>query len=350
MAEPPGRQAAPLRRTGQGRHLPVHVRRPQPGRHLRLQAGPLPAGRQDDRDQHEGPRRLEEPGPGGGPEVAVQAVRRVRQVGVRPVPEPRRLRRRHRLHPLDDRGCPASRLRHAADEQRPHPLRQPRSRLLGELRPGHREREPARLRRHARPDRRADQRRQELVERLHAGQLPGHGDPVERHADPGARPAARHVAPGAAPFARSPARVQRGARRAASREQRAGGPHRELRTRLPDAAARAGSGRPVRRVGGDPEPLRPRPGPHEGLRQALPAGAPSGRARRTLHPGVLRRKPQRQQLGRPRRSGQEPRVPRRRDRLTNRRPAAGPEAAWPARQHPGHLGRRVRPPADRRVR
>ena len=47
--------------------------------------------------------------------------------------------------------------------------RQPVPGLVGQLRPGQREREPARLRRHARPDRRADQRRQELVERLHAG-------------------------------------------------------------------------------------------------------------------------------------------------------------------------------------
>ena len=58
--------------------------------------------------------------------------------------------------------------------------RQPVPRLVGQLRPGQREREPARLRRHARPDRRPDQRRQELVERLHAGRLSGHDPPLGR--------------------------------------------------------------------------------------------------------------------------------------------------------------------------
>ena len=231
--------------------------------------------------------------------MAVQAVRRVRQVGFRPVPAPRRLRGRHRLHPLDDRGRAAARLGHAADEQRPHPLRQPGAGLLGELRPRHREREPARLRRHARPHRRADQRRQELVERLHAGQLSGHRDPVERHADPVPRPAAGHVPPGAAPVARQPAGVQRGTRRTALREQRAGRAHRQLRTRLPDAGARAGSGRPLRRVGGDAKPLRPGPGSDEGLRPPLPAGAPPGRTRRPLHPGLLGRQPQPTTTGTP---------------------------------------------------
>ena len=47
--------------------------------------------------------------------------------------------------------------------------RQPLPGLVGQLRPGQRERELARLRRDARSDRRADQRRQELVERLYAG-------------------------------------------------------------------------------------------------------------------------------------------------------------------------------------
>ena len=55
------------------------------------------------------------------------------------------------------------------DELGQAPQRQPVPRLVGQLRPGQRQREPARLRRDARPDRRADQRGQELVERLHAG-------------------------------------------------------------------------------------------------------------------------------------------------------------------------------------
>ena len=60
------------------------------------------------------------------------------------------------------------------------------------LRPGQRERKPARLRRDARSDRRADQRGQELVERLHAGHLPGDRAPLERRADPRPEPARGH--------------------------------------------------------------------------------------------------------------------------------------------------------------
>ena len=47
---------------------------------------------------------------------------------------------------------------------------------------------------------------------------------------------------------------------------------------------------------------------------------------------------------------EEPQLPRRPHRQADRRPAQGPEAARPARRDAGHLGRRVRPPADRRVR
>ena len=67
---------------------------------------------------------------------------------------------------------------------------------LGHLRPGERKRKPAGLRGDARPDRRPDQRGEELVERLHAGGLPGDGAPLRRHADPrpglaGGHPTAR---------------------------------------------------------------------------------------------------------------------------------------------------------------
>ncbi len=89
-------------------------------------------------------------------------------------------RRRHRVPPLDDRRLAEPRLGHAADELRPDPQRQPVPGLVGQLRPGQREREPARLRRDARPARRADQRGEELVERLHAGPLRGHGPPLGR--------------------------------------------------------------------------------------------------------------------------------------------------------------------------
>ena len=47
---------------------------------------------------------------------------------------------------------------------------------------------------------------------------------------------------------------------------------------------------------------------------------------------------------------QQPHLPRRRHRQADRRPAQGPEAARPARRDADRLGRRVRPAADRRVR
>ncbi len=60
----------------------------------------------------------EERGPRRRAEVEVQAVRPVRQVGQRPVPAPRHVRRRHRLPPLDVRRLADPRLGHAADEHR----------------------------------------------------------------------------------------------------------------------------------------------------------------------------------------------------------------------------------------
>ena len=116
--QPAGRQAAPLPAQGQERHLPLHVRRTEPRRHLRLQARALPARRQDDRRQDLRPRRQEKRRPRRRPEVELQALRPVRQVGLRPLPPPRHLRRRHRLPALDDRRLADPRLGHAADELR----------------------------------------------------------------------------------------------------------------------------------------------------------------------------------------------------------------------------------------
>ena len=56
------------------------------------------------------------------------------------------------------------------------------------------ERQPARIRRDARPSRRADQRREELVERLHAGQLRRHGVSRRGFADQRSVAARRHDA------------------------------------------------------------------------------------------------------------------------------------------------------------
>ena len=101
-----------------------------------------------------------------------------------PVPAPGDVRRRHRLHPLDVCRVADPRLGHADDEFGPAAFGKPLPGHLGQLRPGERERKPAGLRGDARPDRRADQRREELVERLHAGRLSGDGAPFRRRADP----------------------------------------------------------------------------------------------------------------------------------------------------------------------
>ena len=129
--QPAGPEAAALRRQGQERHLPVHVRRPEPRRHVRLQARAVRARRQDDPGQDLRPRRAQERGPRRRAEVEVQAVRPVRQVGQRPVPAPGHVRRRHRLPPLDDRRLADPRLGHAADEHGQDPLAAARASARG---------------------------------------------------------------------------------------------------------------------------------------------------------------------------------------------------------------------------
>ena len=159
---------------GQERHLPVHVRRAEPGRHVRLQAEALRARRQDDPGQDVRPRRARRTraassGRSGSSSSTASAASGSatcsRNLGD--------VRRRHRVPPLDDADSPIHGSAMLQMNTGKILSRQPVPRLVGQLRPGQREREPARLRRHARPDRRADQRRQELVERLHAGRLPG---------------------------------------------------------------------------------------------------------------------------------------------------------------------------------
>ena len=123
-------------------------------------------------------------------EMEVPAVRRLGPVGFRAVSAPGHLRRRPGVHQVDDRRLADSWLGDVANELGQDPQRQPLARLVGQLWPGQREREPARLRRDARSDRRPDQRLEELVERLHAGQLSRHAAAVARHADSRSEPAA----------------------------------------------------------------------------------------------------------------------------------------------------------------
>ena len=232
--------------------------------------------------------------------------------------------------------------------------RQPVPRLVGQLRPGQREREPARLRRHARPDRRADQRRQELVERLHARRVPGRRI-LRSSGDADPRPATGPTGMTDADAARSCS-----TRCSEYNHEHLAAARRQQRTWPPASPAtswpsRCSSTPPRRSIcAKETEETQELYGIDEpqtaGLRPQVPARPAAGRARRAVHPDLLRRRPQRRQLGRPRRPGEEPQLARRRHRQADRRAAQGPEAARPARRDAGRLGRRVRPPADRRVR
>ncbi len=117
-----------------------------------------PLDGQTDHGAHPWTRRASQPGASRRAEVALQAVRPIRQVGQRFVPAPGDVRGRHRLSAFDDRGFPNSRLGDAANEHRQDPLRQPVHGLVAELWPGVGQSGFARLRRHARSHRRSDHR------------------------------------------------------------------------------------------------------------------------------------------------------------------------------------------------
>ena len=78
------------------------------------------------------------------------------------------------------------------------------------------------------------------------------------------------------------------------------------------------------------------------VRPALPVRSPAGRARRAVRPDLPRRRRWRR-LGRPRGHQGEPRPALGPGRLADRRPAEGPEAARDARRDDRRLGHRVRP-------
>ena len=228
---------------GEGRHLPVHVRRAEPRRHLRLQAelyqldGKTITVKTFGRGGHKNQGRVV------GPKWEFKHYGKCGKLVTDLFPQPgpaasttSRSSTRMYAEVADPR------LGHADDEQRAAPVRQPVPRVVGHLRPGQREREPARLRGHARQDRRADQRAEELVQRLHAGRVPGRAAPRRQDADPRPRAAARHHPRAAARAARPPEGEERGAPRQPRGQHRAGGPHRQLRARVQDAAARPGGG------------------------------------------------------------------------------------------------------------
>ena len=106
-------------------------------------------------------------------------------VGLGDLPEPGQARRRHGVHPLVLHRLEQPLAGPVQDQHRHDPDGLPVRRLVGHLRPGHREPEPARLRRHvrhARP-RPAQGARAELGRGLPAGRLPGHGAQAAGRAD-----------------------------------------------------------------------------------------------------------------------------------------------------------------------
>ena len=221
-----------------------------------------------------------------------------------------KLRRRHRFHPLDDRRFADPRLGHAADELRQNPQRQPLPRLVGQLRPGQRERKPAGLRRHARSARRPDQRREELVQRLHAGHLSkarccaSHGAPILDLQPPGGHERKR-------PSAICSTRCKRTTTttcglRGDNSDLAARIASYELAFKMQSTAPEAVdlSQETAETLGA----LRPEREADARLRPPVPAGPAAGRARRAVRPALLRRQPQRRQLGRPRRPGEEPQL------------------------------------------
>ena len=123
--------------------------------------------------------------------------------------------------------------------------RQPVPRLVGQLRPGEREREPARLRRDARSARRADQRRQELVERLHAGHLPGDDLALRRRrrSSTWQRPERHDAKPPSADCSTRLRDYNDEHQAPRGRQQQPGRPDRQLRAGVQDAAARPRGGR-----------------------------------------------------------------------------------------------------------
>ena len=252
-------------------------------------------------------------------------------------------RRRDLHHPLDG---------HRGDQPRPGPhlhehrhdhLRPAGDGLVAHLRPGQRERGPARVRRADldRPVRpgAADRRRQWhsgfLPSRFQGVQFHSKGDPVLYLGNPDGRRPPTASATSSTPSSGS----------TSSRTERSTTPRSPRGSRQYEMAFRMQTSVPelmdlVERAEARPRPLR-----HQGrrrlLRRQLPAGPPAGRARRPVHPALPPR------LGPPRRH-QERHQARTAEEVDQAlgRADQGPEAARDARRHAGHLGRRVRPHPD----
>ena len=240
-AWPSGSQpaAAPqlqLLRQDQALHFPDDERRPQPGGHVRLQAGvakvrqQVAAAGQKIHQLRRPPRRLPHAElaalPPGRPEWSARLrlfsecpPARRQAGGAQGVP----------------RRQPCARLGAGCHEHRQHVHRAAVPRRMVRLRFGHRKPKPARLRGDARQTRWPDLRPTKLVLRLHALNISGHVVPAKRQPDP------RPGRPGA-PRRQSPATATRPAGQAQSKTPRrtprrpgVGRTDSVVRTRLPHA-------------------------------------------------------------------------------------------------------------------
>ncbi|CAA9427627.1 MAG: hypothetical protein-putative related to sulfatases, partial [uncultured Phycisphaerae bacterium] len=325
--------------TRQAGDLPLHARRPVPRRHVRLQAAPPaaprpPAAVRQAAGAVRGDRRA------ARQPVEVRPARRVRRVGQRAVPRGGEARRRPHPRQVPPRLERGARRRAAQDQHRLRHVRPAQHGLVGQLRPGHREPQHARVHRDEPHDR--ARRGAELQRRVPPRRPPGHPPHrrPRRRADQLPRPPRRRrpAPPGRAGDAR---RGQPRAARDDGAGRRVGGEGRVVRARVPDADRSPGVARYRGRDGRDEDALRHRRRRDGSVRPPVPVGPPlrrGGRAVRPMHPRLLglARQPQvRARQARP------PGRPARRG-STDR-----PEVPRPARRDAGDLGRRVRPHADR---
>ena len=152
--------------------------------------------------------------------------------------------------------------------------------------------------------------------------LSGHDPPLAGHADPRPGPCREGTDPDDqrrhARHARASTTTTTWPSRADNHDLAARIASYELAFKMQSSArgGRSRRRRPTRRK----RAVRHRRPADAGLRPQVPAGPPAGRARRALHPDLLRRRPQRRQLGRPRRPGRQPQ-PRTPATPTSRSPA-----------------------------
>ena len=284
--------------------------------------------------------------PGDEAVVEVQQARQERSLGVRPVPGDQPACGRPVLPPLDAHRGGGARPGHSLSALRQHQFPAAVDGLVGPLRPGDGEREPARVRVHCPL---VGQRRAEkLWQRLPSRHLPGNGPGQGRRPDQRGRLPQPEQPPTlprrSAAAARPLAGDQRRAVEAHARRLRTGSDHRLVRAGLEDAVQRPGHPRSVARDDGDAEALRHRREGDRHLRQTVPDGPAAVRVRRAVRAGDLRRQQRQPGLG-PALQPAQARRPRPRGRSTHRRPAGGPEAARSAGGHDRLVGRGVWPDA-----